>query len=1271
MKGDVSRHTFDAARHYSGVRMQMGRVQLDADWNEQVDIARHRVETETLDAVGRCGGPLHDAGFRIVRLSEASTELLTALQAIHPGLDPTVDDLVILPGRYYVDGILCQCDHPVLLGRQPDLPRPPGQPAGHGLQAGSHLLYLDVWERHLTALEAPAIREVALGGPDTATRTRTVWQVKSLFLGEAGVEDCEEPPEYLDAIRPGTGRMRARARPQVHDAGPCVLPDGAGYQGLENQEYRVEVHLGGEPLDLSAPASAGSPVTGLDLVQRTVTVAGGAWSGGDWVELFATGPGSDPMEGVVAQVADVAGAGPFTLTLSGAFPAMDPVAEQPRLRVVSALWKWSRDNGTVLTRVVGLNGAEVTVESLGPDDVLGFDAGHWVELYDDLAELNGRPGQLLQVEERDPAGRILRLRTPAAPLAPPQWLAPGRTPRLRRWDGIAALKLGAGPAHQGGYAHLEDGVEVRFEAGTCRTGEYWMIPARTATAAGEGGGVEWPRESALLPAALRPLGIEHHYCRLAGVRVDGDQLERVVDCRCLFAPASELNALAYVSGAGQEALPDPLNPAFRPPLGLPLVVGVGNGHCRPGRRVRFTVMDGGGLVDANQGGAFAGDQVDVEVGGNGEARCWWKLDGVTQHQRVSARLLEEMEGGWVPVQNRIVFNASLSVAGEVAYHPRDCGTLQGRKTVRDALDRIVDLVRLYPAGGDGQETMPGQPLSQPLRVLVASTCGIVANRPAAVRFTVLSGGGTLTGGALEADGSRVVDTDAQGIASVQWTPGPQPRYQQVRATLLQPADRIAEPSRAVFGATLSVAAQVAYTPNQACPGLAQATTVQAALDTLCTQVGRGCSGLTVSPGEDWVARISAHLAQGNGGDVCFRAGTYVTQAPLVVKDKGVVVFSGAGDLSKIVCAGHERAVEFENVDTVVVRDLALEAGSSVNRPAQRGRNGTLTFRNCRSVTVEGCTLLCGPGRSRTSSCLLSTRAMPEDRRPPHAEVTVRGCTVLVSDRQVGILLVNPGRAVVENNAVRGWSVSAALTLTPLLQRDGYRRGLDLILSRLLDPERGGSSLGWRRIHQRLVPAHPTELVAALKQVPDVVDSPSQIPEVVKAWMVRLETIAAQGIVVGGTVAGDVVVRGNTVEDVVQGVHVGLSHTGASRYRADSVVVSGNTIAVRARTGVPSSPHGIFVGNAYQVMVDENRIACATPYSHGISLHGWFGPVVTVRENRTESADFGIYFNALNPVPPEPLYWAGYNAAVEAQYVVYVDPNSRKPLEKTLNREVNW
>jgi hypothetical protein len=145
MKGDFTRNTFDHKKHYSSVRMQQGRVQLDADWNEQADIQAHLQQTEAKDLIGISGAPKDDAGFQI-----------------------TVDDdgkIWISKGRYYVDGILCENETDMLFTQQPDLP---GEPLPQA--PGLYLAYLDVWQRHITALEDAAIREIALGGPDTATR---------------------------------------------------------------------------------------------------------------------------------------------------------------------------------------------------------------------------------------------------------------------------------------------------------------------------------------------------------------------------------------------------------------------------------------------------------------------------------------------------------------------------------------------------------------------------------------------------------------------------------------------------------------------------------------------------------------------------------------------------------------------------------------------------------------------------------------------------------------------------------------------------------------------------------------------------------------------------------------------------------------------------------------------------------------------------------------------------------------------------------------------
>src|SRR4030095_4692399 len=91
MKGDFSRRTFDRARHYSGVLMQQGRVQLDADWNEQLAIQRHRDYAEAEDVIGACGGPKYNAGF-----------------LVQPAPDGA--DLIVFPGRYYVHGRLCELE---------------------------------------------------------------------------------------------------------------------------------------------------------------------------------------------------------------------------------------------------------------------------------------------------------------------------------------------------------------------------------------------------------------------------------------------------------------------------------------------------------------------------------------------------------------------------------------------------------------------------------------------------------------------------------------------------------------------------------------------------------------------------------------------------------------------------------------------------------------------------------------------------------------------------------------------------------------------------------------------------------------------------------------------------------------------------------------------------------------------------------------------------------------------------------------------------------
>src|SRR5829696_8866231 len=65
MRGDFSRVTFRPENHFSGVLLQQGRVQLDAEFNEQVDIEAYRDRTTARDVIGRAGAPIDGGGFAI------------------------------------------------------------------------------------------------------------------------------------------------------------------------------------------------------------------------------------------------------------------------------------------------------------------------------------------------------------------------------------------------------------------------------------------------------------------------------------------------------------------------------------------------------------------------------------------------------------------------------------------------------------------------------------------------------------------------------------------------------------------------------------------------------------------------------------------------------------------------------------------------------------------------------------------------------------------------------------------------------------------------------------------------------------------------------------------------------------------------------------------------------------------------------------------------------------------------------------------------------
>ena len=251
----------------------------------------------------------------------------------------------------------------ITLDMLPDMVEPPIiVPPDVGDPARTDFVYLDVWERHITAIEDPDIRESALGGPDTTTRTKTICQVR--LLPDVGDVTCEEDiPNYPPPAGDARLTTRADAPPDsTWFATPCVIAPGGGYRGLENLLYRVEIHYG---------SSSGTPTFKWSRHNGSVVYAVEAFVPGepekvrvkqlgrdqmltlktdDWVEVCDDATDLSSSPGVMAQIVDI-DAAQRILTLSKPEPTVEKeVAVQSDIvgkSVNSAKAKLERTGATV------------------------------------------------------------------------------------------------------------------------------------------------------------------------------------------------------------------------------------------------------------------------------------------------------------------------------------------------------------------------------------------------------------------------------------------------------------------------------------------------------------------------------------------------------------------------------------------------------------------------------------------------------------------------------------------------------------------------------------------------------------------------------------------------------------------------------------------------------------------------------------------------------------------------------------------------------------
>lgn len=316
MKGDFSRVTFDVTKHFRRVLMQQGRVQLDADWNEQAAILLHYLQSLAKDLIGEHGGPKGNSAFKIV-------------------LTTNKNDFTISNGHYYVDGILCENEGDEKdnegLFKYSTQPYYPLNPKDDALPVDKpFLVYLDVWEQHITSIEDPNIREVALGDTDTATRARVVWQIKiesnipEKLVNDTDVVEFKKMVEekWQPANR---GMLKARAKQDQKKDTPCNTSPDSSYRGTENQLYRIEVHNGsGDNSTKNTPATFkwardnGSVVADIKLSGNELTVDNPrGFSVGQWVELTNDKQELRGMAGILREIKKIDG-DIFTLDVSSA-----------------------------------------------------------------------------------------------------------------------------------------------------------------------------------------------------------------------------------------------------------------------------------------------------------------------------------------------------------------------------------------------------------------------------------------------------------------------------------------------------------------------------------------------------------------------------------------------------------------------------------------------------------------------------------------------------------------------------------------------------------------------------------------------------------------------------------------------------------------------------------------------------------------------------------------------------------------------------------------
>ncbi|MCL2868561.1 MAG: DUF6519 domain-containing protein, partial [Candidatus Bathyarchaeota archaeon] len=738
MKADITRSTYNKNKKYTKVNAQQGRIQIDADWNEQLDIQEHFNKIMLCDLIGKTGTPFEESGFKIEPKNDGTT------------------DFTIGKGHYYVDGLICENNDNIDASKQEGLPDNPILPP----KEGDYVVYLDVWQRHITSLEDPTLLEPALGQTDTTTRTKNVWQAKTLKLKQNPENALTE---FEKSIIQSNGKLTARVN------------SAQNYSGDENRLYRIEIHKSGTIPNVASNSSDG-PVFKWSRENAIVAakILSVKLNGTDLISIVIENRGKGDL---------------YTFRNDQWIEVTDEHCE---------LWNLS---GQIFKIKNAKEGSEANQQ------IIDIEVSNTTSLLHNMAKkdydytLNIPKVRLWNIPED-------KWNMHSSILSSSQ-TTPHTSLPLSQTEHNNKVTTSGYEIDTDNYITLEDGIQLKFEPGDYIAGDYWLIPARTITK-----NIEWPTNPTTNTPEALPSLMKHHYCPLALLKLEpiaGTNNIAVMvaaDYRDLFSTVTDSTLSFYsVSGDGQKITPKNVFYAGSSNKVVPLVlrvgVKIGNKPITPELKDKFKVhfkimphedaVAVGSLREPNTNDSGE-DTFDASVEG-GVASCDWIFlstkewtyaegDKVTRGgQRVSATLMFKPENSstWIEYLSApIFFNATFA-------EPELCYVSGDGQDVR--VETLVGVAA--PVALEARVVIGGAPYSSIFSKLWR----------AKINFIVVKGNGKLSG-----SGNQPISLNDEGFVSCSWTLGDNILPQQVKAELVDLSS-----SNRVFGSALYFNAKLSQT----------------------------------------------------------------------------------------------------------------------------------------------------------------------------------------------------------------------------------------------------------------------------------------------------------------------------------------------------------------------------------------------------------------------------------------------------------------------------